>query len=202
MTVNASAPAESTTATPSMMGELSARARTILTGYPLALLAVGIVVNTFIGVDAAAVALPSIWCLRAMAAAALLLVVNHTWLMTATEMTRARFRMRASPEEYEAAGGSATDASAEGLREVERHHNVHLNDTENAVRFVALAVVFMFISPTDLAAGVWFVGYGVARLGYTYSYVRRMTGWRGAFMTLGLVSMYGVASYILLSLVR
>jgi uncharacterized MAPEG superfamily protein len=184
------------------MGELSARARAILTGYPLALLAVGIVVNIFIGVQPAAVALPSMWCLRAMAAAALLLVVNHTWLMTATEMSRARFEIYASPEEYEAEDRSATDASAEGLREVERHHNVHLNDTENAVRFVAVAVVFMFISPADLAAGVWLVGYGVARLGYTYSYLRRMTDWRGAFMTLGLVSMYGVGSYVLLSLIR
>lgn len=44
------------------------------------------------------------------------------------------------------------------------------------------------------------IGFGMGRLGYTYSFLSGRTGPRGFFMSLSLVSMYGMASYPLMSL--
>jgi len=57
------------------------------------------------------------------------------------------------------------------------------------------------VSPTILTAQVWIITFAIARLGYTYSYVTGRDGTRGLFMSLSLLSMFAVASYLLLSLV-
>ena len=170
--------------------------------YPLGVLAIGIVLNLFVfGVNSVAVALPSTESIRALIIAAVLLVINHTWLMTTTELTRLRFKMYSTPEEWAASGTSRHDAPDEGLRELERRHNTHRNTTENTIYFILLVLVFVSVSPTSLAAQTWIVGYAVARLGYTYSYLAGNDRARGAFMSLSLLAMYGVASYLVMSLV-
>ena len=136
-----------------------------------------------------------------MVVAAVLLVINHTWLMTTTELTRVRFNLYATPEEWAASGTSREDAPEEGARELERRHNVHRNTTENAIYFILLAFVFFLVSPTTLATQVWIIGFAVARLGYTYSYLAGRDNARGLFMTLSLLAMYGIASYLAMSLV-
>jgi len=174
----------------------------IVTAYPLGVLLIGVVLNLFVfGVNPAAVALPSAECIRALVIAAVLLAINHTWIMTTTELTRIRFKMYSTPEEWAASGTSRQDAPEEGLRELERRHNIHRNTTENTIYFILLALVFVLVSPTTVAAQAWIVGFAVARLGYTYSYLAGKDGARGLFMSLSLMAMYGIASYLVMSLV-
>ncbi len=79
------------------------RTMTMVKAYPLGLLLIGIVLNLFVfGVNPSAVDLPSAECIRALVIAAVLLVINHTWIMTTTELTRVRFKMYSTPEEWAA----------------------------------------------------------------------------------------------------
>ncbi len=174
---------------------------TIVRIYPVAVLLVSLGLNLLLfGVNPYAVALPSAECIQALVVLAVLLALNHTWLMTSTELTRARFKMHATPEEWATSGTSPESAPREGVRELERHHNAHRNTTENTAYFSLLAFTFVWVTPTTAAAQVWLMGFGVARLGYTYSYLTGRDGTRGLFMTLGLLAMYGIASYLVLSL--
>ena len=185
----------------SEVGSRQRRVMTTVKAYPLGVLLIGIALNLFVfGVNTVSVALPSIDCIRALVVAGILLVLNHTWLMATTELTRVRFNMHASPEEWAASGTTSQDASAEGVVELERRHNIHRNTTENTVYFILLSLVLVVISPTSAAAQAWIVGFPVARLGYTYSYLLGRTGLRGLFMSLSLLAMYGIASYLAISL--
>ncbi len=177
------------------------RTMAIVKAYPLGLLLIGVVLNLFVfGVNPAVVALPSAGSIRVLVIAAVLLVINHTWLMTTTELTRVRFKMFSTPEEWAASGTSPQDAPEEGLRELERRHNAHRNTTENTIYFVLLAMVFVSVSPPIVAAQSWIVGFAVARSGYTYSYIAGKDNVRGLFMSLSLLGMYGMASYLVMSL--
>ena len=170
--------------------------------YPLALLLISVLLNLFVfGVNSIVVALPSLECIYALLIASVLLVVNHTWLMTTTELTRVRFGMYSTPEEWEASGANRKDVSEEGFRELERRHNAHRNATENTIYFIIVGLVFSLVSPTTVAAQVWIIGFAVARLGYTYSYLAGKDNIRGLFMSLSLLAMYGISSYLVLSLV-
>ncbi len=174
----------------------------IVKSYPLGVLLIGAVLNLFVfGVNPVAVSLPSAESIHALVIAAVLLVINHSWLMTTTELTRVRFKMFATPEEWAASGSSQQDAPEEGLRELERRHNTHRNTTENTIYFILLAFVFVLVSPTILAAQAWIIGYAVARLGYTFSYLAGNDNARGLFMSLSLLAIYGIASYLVMSLI-
>ena len=177
------------------------RAMAIVTFYPMVILLIGVIVNLFVfGVEQIVVALPSEEYIQALVIAAVLLTINHTWIMTVTELTRGRFKMYATPEEWTKSGTSQKDMSEEGVRELERCHNTHRNTTENTTYFILLALVFYLISPPTLAGQVWGVGFAVARLGYTYSYLAGKDDLRGVFMSFSLLAMYGIASYITMSL--
>ena len=152
------------------------------------------------GVNPAFVALPSIDSIRALVVAVILLITNPTWLMPTTELTRVRFKMFATPEEWIASGTNRKNVSEEGTYELERHHNTHRNTTENTVYYVLLSIIIIFVSPTTLSAQVWLIVFPVARIGYTYSYLKGNDNARGLFMSLCLLSMYGMASYLFLSL--
>ncbi len=177
------------------------RTATLVTAYPFALVAIAIILNVFVfGLRPIDVALPSNDAVITLTISAALLVVNHTWLMTTTELTRVKFGMSATPEEWAVSGKNRDNTPKLGLDELERRHNTHRNTTENVVYFALLAPVFVLVSPPTLAVQVWVIGFGVGRLGYTYSYLTGSTGPRGLFMSLGLLSMYGMASYPLMSL--
>ncbi len=172
----------------------------IVKAYPFALLLISAGLNFFVfGINPLAPALPAVGSIHALVVAAVLLVINHTWLMTTTELTRARFKMFATPEEWAASGTRQQSAPGEGVRELERHHNAHRNTTENTVYFAFLALIFVMVSPTIYAAYAWIAGFTVARLGYTYSYLKGKDGLRGLFMSLSLLAMYGMASYLAMS---
>lgn len=185
-------------------GETMRQQRTmvIVKTYPIGVLMIAVALNQFVfGVNSLTVALPSIECIYALVISAVLLTINHTWIMTTTELTRIRFNLFSTPEEWTASGTSPEDASEEGLRELERRHNAHRNTTENTTYFILLALMFVLVSPTSVAAQTWIVGFAVARLGYTYSYLAGKDNARGLFMSLSLLAMYGMASYLLISLV-
>ena len=76
------------------LSESQRRTIALVKAYPLGPLLIGIVLNLFVfGVDPSAVALPSTDCILALIIAAVLLAMNHTWIMTSTELTRVRFEM-------------------------------------------------------------------------------------------------------------
>ncbi len=170
--------------------------------YPFALVLLSIAVNLAVfGVKPVAVALPSSESYAALTVAGVLLLANHSWLMTATELTRVRFNLAASPEERAAKGIDRQAPSQAAADELGRHHNAHRNTTENAVYFVFLMLILVFVSPPILVVQVWAIGFGIARLGYTYSYLAGKTGLRGLFMSLSLLPLYGMASYLVLAFV-
>lgn len=169
--------------------------------YPVVLLLICTLLNLFVfTINPAVVALPSIDSIRALVIAAILLAINHTWLMTATELTRAQFKIFASPEEWIASKMNRKDISEAGVYELERHHNTHRNTTENTLYYVLLSLIFVLISPPTIAVQVWLIGFPIARLGYTYSYLKGHDNFRGVFMSLCLLSIFGMASYLFLSL--
>ncbi len=177
------------------------RVKIIILAYPFALLLISIALNLFVfGVKPFVSALPSAEIYIALVIAAVLLIVNHTWLMTTTELTRIRFNMFATPEEWDSSEFNRREAPQKGLEELERRHNAHRNTTENAVYFLFLTLLFAIASPTILAAYAWVVGYALARLGYTFSYLAGNSDIRGLFMSLSLISVYGMASYLVISL--
>ena len=178
------------------------RTMSIVIIYQIVLILLSFALNLFVfEVHPFAATLPSKELFQALIIATVLLVLNHTWLMTATELTRARFKMHSTPEEWAASGTNREDASKEGISELERHHSTHQNTTENVVYFALLALIFAFSSPPTIVATVWLVGFAVARLGYTYSYLYGKDNPRGLFMSLSLLAMYGLTSYLVISLV-
>lgn len=176
------------------------RVRRIIIAYPLGVLTMSLALNALLGVETYAPSLPSPGVVAALVISAALLLLNHTWLMTATELVRLRFRLQTTPEQWEARGEDPKQASPRGVIELARHHGAHRNATENTTYFVLLSLLFVFGSPAALAAQLWLVSFGVARLGHAYGYLRGNDGVRGLFMTLTLLSLYGLASHLVWSL--
>ena len=178
------------------------RTMSIVVVYQIVVILLSVALNIFVfEVHPFVVTLPSNELFQTLIIATVLLVLNHTWLMTATELTRARFKMYSTPEEWLASGTNREDATKKGISELERHHSTHQNTTENVVYYVLLAFIFVFSSPPIIVATVWLVGFAVARLGYTYSYLYGKDNARGLFMSLSLLAMYGLASYLVMSLI-
>ena len=173
----------------------------IILAYPFVILSAAVPVNIFLfGINPYVVALPSIEVISALVLSTVLLIANHAWLMTSTELTRVRFKMYATPEEWAAAGRKAVNASEEGVRELKRHHDTHQNTTENLVYFILLAFLIALASPPVTLAQVWLIGFAIARIGYSYSFLSGKDNARGLFMTLSLLAMFGMASYLAMSL--
>ncbi|GHE89541.1 hypothetical protein GCM10016455_07280 [Aliiroseovarius zhejiangensis] len=55
-------------------------------------------------------------------------------------------------------------------------------------------------SPSTLTSQIWIIGFGIGRLGYTYSALRGKAVLRGIFMSVSLAALYGMAGYLLLAL--
>jgi uncharacterized MAPEG superfamily protein len=177
------------------------RTRWIVISYPIVVLLISGLINLLVlDVNPMVVATPSKDCIVALTITAALLVFNHTWLMTSTELTRVRYTMFATPEDQAASGVDDGEASEQGVKALERRYNAHRNTTENTAIFCLLAPVFVLISPAVLAVYVWIVAFGIARIGYTWSYLAGNVQARGLFMSLGLLATYGMASYLVISL--
>jgi uncharacterized MAPEG superfamily protein len=173
----------------------------IIIAYPFALTLIGLAANLLIfGVNPATIAMPSQTLITALVLSAVMILINHSWLMTSTELTRLKYDMHATPEEWAASKHNKSDVSSKGLQELERRHNAHGNATENTVYFALLAVLIVVVSPVEIMAQVWLFGFAIGRLGHTFSYLSGRDGLRGIFMSLSLVSLFGLASYLLISI--
>lgn len=171
--------------------------------YPLALTLIAIAINIFLlGVNPHHISLPTKELIYTINISAILLIINHTWIMTVTELSRARHGLYATTEEWEASGKATDQTSKTGLKEVERHHNIHRNTTENTIYYILLSAIFMVITPNMQTAYIWILLFPLSRLGYTYSYIKGNTSFRGIFMSLGLLSIYGMATYLALSMLH
>lgn len=171
----------------------------IIIAYPFAILTASLIVNLVLGVSPMTVALPTEPVVTALIIAAALLVLNHGWLMTTTELTRLQHGLHATPEEWAQSGTRRENASPLGLQELERRHAAHRNATENTVLFALLAAIFSITSPSALIGYMWLVGFAVARLGHTYSFIQGRDGLRGIFMSASLVAMFGLLSHLAIS---
>ena len=178
------------------------KAMKLVIGYPFVLFAISFIPNLFFIPDVVATAVPNQHIIIATAITAILFVINHSWLMTVTETTRVKYKLYATPEEWRENDLDPNNASEEAKQALERCHNAHRNTTENTIYFVVLLIPFVFFSPSTMAGYVWVVGFGVARLAYTYSYLNARDNLRGLFMTLGLICMYGLASYLILAILK
>jgi len=179
----------------------NSRATLMVKTYPFALVCFSLLINLLVfGVEPLVIALPSPEVVDAVIIAAVLLLGNHSWLMTVTELTRAKYDLASTPEEWEEKGGRPQSIAQEARDALERRHNAHRNTTENSIYFVLLAAVVAMVSPVALMAQVWIVGFAVSRLGYTYSYLSAQTGLRGLFMSLSLLCLYGLASYLMVAM--
>lgn len=177
------------------------RVMNIVIIYPFVVLLIGIGLNYFVfGVNSYVINSPSEVSVLALIFSAVLLTLNHTWIMTATELTRAKFKIHSTPEEWIKSGANKNNISEVGASELKRHHDTHQNTTENIVYFILLAIALIFVSPPVVTVYVWFVGFAIARIGYTYGFLYGKDGVRGLFMTLSLLAMYGMASYLVISL--
>lgn len=178
------------------------RFRLIIVLYPIALLAASIIMNVlFWGVRPAEISLPTNAIVLALGLATLLLVINHSWLMTSTELTRLNYDLYATPEEWQASGHDPQNVSKIAADALARNHNAHRNATENTVYFVCAAFVFSLVSPPPIAALTWLIGFAVGRVGHAGAYLAGKDGVRGIFMSVSLVSLYGLCSYFVISLV-
>lgn len=168
--------------------------------YPYVILIIAALINLAFFSVTFKFEIPTSHHLAAISIFALLICINHSWLMTTTEITRVKFKMYATPEEWRASGTSINDISEQGKLELGRQHNAHRNLTENLTIFLALAIPFILTSPPKILSYIFLIGFAVGRLGHTYSYLNGMDNLRGLFMSISLLSMYGVASYLILGL--
>ncbi|NKB36230.1 MAG: MAPEG family protein [Gammaproteobacteria bacterium] len=179
--------------------ETSGNSYWILKFYPFGVLVLAVALNFMLGIDPIQISHPSREIIGLISCAATILVINHSWIMTVTELTRNRFKIFASPEEWISSGYRKSDVSEKGIFEIERCLNTHRNTTENIVYYILLLLVFSFVSPNQLAAWSWILLFPIARVGYTFSYLNGNDNTRGVFMSLTLLSVYGMTSYLALS---
>lgn len=164
----------------------------IIIAYPFGLIIVGIVLNlAVLGVNPVAISLPSREFITAPILGVAALVANHILLMTKTELTRLKYDLYATPEEWVAKGRDPVKASAVGVQELQRCHNAHRNATENVVYFALLVFALALVSPTLPAAIIWIAGFVLGRLGHAYGYLRGNGAVRGIAMTISLISLFG-----------
>jgi len=168
--------------------------------YPFAIFLISTLINLiFIDINTIEISMPSKTHLYTIISAALILTINHSLLMTTTEITRVKFKMYATPEEWDESGLSQKDTSEPAIQELERNHNAHQNLTENTCFFIVLLLPYILVSPPITATIIWLLGFAVARLGHTLAYLTGSSNLRGLFMSLSLLAMYGMASYLIIA---
>ena len=171
----------------------------IIKVYPFGVLALALILNFMFGIEPIQISNPSKELFGLVSFAAIILAINHSWIMTVTELTRNRYKIFASPEEWISNDCKKLDVTEKGSFEIERCLNTHRNTTENIVYYILFVFAFSFVTPSQLAAWAWLLVFPISCLGYTYSYFTGNDNTRGIFMSLTLLSVYGIASYLALS---
>lgn len=135
--------------------------------------------------------------LRGWAIASLLLVLKMMASGSYTSSIRIRKKVYASPEDY-AMQGEEPKAGAD--EEVERSRRIHQNDLENNVPFFAAGFVYALTGPSSLGAWVCFAGFPIARVLYTFCYMRSLMPHRTITFMVGYVITAYMAIASLISL--
>lgn len=177
---------------------ISSRQWIILLVYPLVPLFIAVGSNLAFGVESLDIKLPTHELIRSAALSVVFLIANHTWLMTHSEITRARYGLFATPEEE-----AESDNGSEGVantNELIRSHSAHRNLTENTVHFALALSIFLILSPPETLAALWLCGFAFMRLGHTYFFLSGNANLRGVCMTGSLVALYGLVTYPVISL--
>lgn len=172
----------------------------IVTLYPVAVFVVALLLALILPSTAGEGEL-SYSTVLATVVAALILLINHLALMTATERCRVCFNLFATPEEWQAANAEPEQASSLAKQELQRTHNAHRNATENTVPFAVLLVPFLMLNPPAITAWVWLMLFSVGRLGHGWSFLFAKDNLRGLFMTLSLLGLCGMSATMLLGMV-
>lgn len=170
--------------------------------YPFVMIVISVGINLYLGVAPAVVALPAMPIITALTIAMVLLLATHSLLMTSTELTRLFFGMHVSPEEWEASGQTPDKVAKSGWAELARNQNAHRDLTENTVQFVLAAILVSILSPVEFTAQVWIIAFAIGRFAHAFFYLAGKDSARGVAMSISLVSLYGLASYACLSLVK
>lgn len=177
------------------------RAVRMVIAYPFAIFFLSVSINLLLlDIGLFQVAMPSKNHVLALVVLSVFLTVNHSLLMTTTELVRVKHKMFATPEEWEASGTNLSDIPKNAVQELERNHNAHRNCTENTCYFIVLVIPFLCISPPIITTYVWLVGFALSRVGHTYAYLTGKDNLRGMFMSFSLIAMYGVVSYLCFSI--
>jgi len=128
----------------------------IIKVYPFGMLVFAIVLNFIFGIDSIQISNPSRELLGVISFAAIILVINHSWIMTVTELTRNRYKIFASPEERILSGYDKLDVTRKGSFEIERCLNTHRNTTENIVYYILFLFCFLCITQPISSVGMEF----------------------------------------------
>ncbi len=176
--------------------------RKIVIAYPFILAIIAVFINSvFLDVGPIKVELPTISSLAAASIAAAILVINHSWIMTKTELTRIDYGIATATEDVSETRVLVDQAGRDAKIALGRAHRTHQNATENTVYFSLLAPLLLLSSPSELPIWLWFLGFSLGRLGHSVGYLTAHTALRGFAMSVSLVSLYGMASYLLISAV-
>ena len=121
--------------------------------------------------------------------------------MTKTELTRIDYGIATAPEDATETRVLLDQASQDAKVALARAHRTHQNATENTVYFSLMVPLFLMSSPSGLAVWLWLIGFSLGRLGHSMGYLMARTALRGLAMSVSLISLYGMATYLLLSVI-
>lgn len=102
-----------------------------------------------------------------------------------TAATRNKVKVTVNPED---AVQFKIGAAAAEAPEVARAKRAHLNDLENILPFLALAIIFALAGGSAQAAWITFGIFTVARFSHTLCYVNELQPWRTASFFVGLLA--------------
>lgn len=174
-----------------------------IVGYPIVVALIALALSLYVlPTLVSGTSWPENTVLIAIALATGLLIVNHSWIITATELARLKHGIYVVPEEIPSEKQATYAPSSEGQADVARCHNIHRNTTENVVYIFPLAIAIWLAAPQLTESAIWIVTFAVARLGYTYSYLRANTALRSVCMTASLLAMFGLSFQLLYALAQ
>ena len=120
--------------------------------------------------------------LRLFAIVSLILVLKMAAVGVYTSTLRIGRKVFATPEDYALQG---MQAKAVSDPDIERIRRAHQNDLENILPFFVVGFFFALTHPPLLAAEIFFIGFALARILHSVSYIRSMQPHRTIAFTAG-----------------
>ena len=137
--------------------------------------------------------------LRLFAIVSLILVLKMAAVGVYTSTLRIGRKVFATPEDYALQG---MQAKAVSDPDIERIRRAHQNDLENILPFFVVGFFFALTHPPLLAAEIFFIGFALARILHSVSYIRSMQPHRTIAFTAGSVLSAVMLVWTLVALLR